>query len=93
MVPGNEDEASGRAGAGGQRAGHQADVPGQQRRKRRHQFNGHQRHPRLGQSRRRPHDRLQWPQSEQNRRGALIYLVHLHDQLGENIARPLHVYN
>lgn len=92
VVPGDEDEASGRARAGWQRAGHQTDLPGQRRRKRRHQFNGHQRHPRLGQSRRRPHDRLQRPQPEQDRRGALIYLVHLHDKLGET-PRPSHVYN
>lgn len=90
-----EDEAGSRAGASGQRPGDQTDLSGWRRRRhhRECQFqpNGHQRHSRLGQSRRRLHDRLQRSQPEQDSRGALIYLVHLHDQLGENDARPLHV--
>lgn len=95
--PRDEDEAGSRAGASGQRPGDQTDLPGW-RRGRHHrecqlQLNGHQRHPHLGQPRRRLHDRLQRSQSEQDSRGALVYLVHLHDQLGENDARPLHVLN
>lgn len=90
--PRDEDEASSRAGASGQRPGDQTDLPGWWRRRhhRECQFqpNGHQRHPRLGQSCRRLHDRLQRSQPEQDSRGALIYLIHLHDQLGENDTRP-----
>lgn len=91
--PHDEDEASSRAGASGQRSGDQTDLPGWRRRRhhRECQFqpNGHQRHPRLGQSCRRLHDRLQRSQPEQDSGGALVYLVHLHDQLGENDARHM----
>lgn len=91
-----KDEAGGRAGAGGQRAGDQTDLS-ERRRRRRHrkcqlQSDGHRRHSRFGQSsRRRLHDRLERSQSEQDRRGALIHFVHLHNQLGENRVRSLHV--
>lgn len=84
--PRDEDEAGSRAGASGQRPGDQTDLSGW-RRHRHHrecQPHGRQRHPRLGQSRRCLHDRLQRSQSKQNSRGALVYLVHLHDQLGED---------
>jgi len=91
----DEDETGSRAGASGQRPGHQTDLPGWRRRRHHRQCqlqsNGYQWHPRFGQSRRRLHDRLQWSQSEQDSRGALIYFVHLHNQFGENDAWSLHV--